>query len=130
MTGDELNHLFELVDRIHLPEAVANYIARLVTSTHASNEQAPEIVKQFVRYGASPRAAIALANTSRAAALVAGKPNVGFDDVKLVAPSVLSHRVILDYSARIDGWENQSLVRELVDAVPEVGRDIPADVKV
>ena len=130
VTGDELNHLFELVDRIHLPEAVANYIARLVTSTHASNEQAPEIVKQFVRYGASPRAAIALANTSRAAALVAGKPNVGFDDVKLVAPSVLSHRVILDYSARIDGWENQSLVRELVDAVPEVGRDIPADVKV
>ncbi len=130
VTGDELNHLFELVDRIHLPEAVANYIARLVTSTHASNEQAPEIVKQFVRYGASPRAAIALANTSRAAALVAGKPNVGFDDVKLVAPSVLSHRVILDYSARIDGWENQSLVRELVDAVPEVSREIPADVKV
>ncbi len=130
VSGDELNHLFEMVDRIHLPEAVANYIARLVTATHSIHEDSPDVVKQFVRYGASPRAAIALANTSRAAALIAGKPNVGFDEVKFVASSVLAHRVILDYSARMDGWDNQSLVRELINTVPEVGREIPADIKI
>jgi len=130
LSKEELEHLFEMVDRVYLPDAVANYIARLVTSTHASHEDSPEIVKQFVRFGASPRAAIALANTSRAAALIAGKPNVGFDEVKFVASSVLSHRVILDYSARMEGWENQSLVRELIEIVPEVGREIPADVQI
>lgn len=130
LSEEELGHLFEMVDRVHLPEAVANYIARLVTSTHASNESSPEVVKQFVRFGASPRAAIALANTSRAAAIIAGKPNVGFDEVKFVASSVLSHRVILDYSARMEGWDNQSLVRELIGLVPEVGREIPADVQI
>ncbi|MBL4884007.1 MAG: AAA family ATPase [Planctomycetaceae bacterium] len=130
ISGDELDSLFEMVDRVHLPEAVANYIARLVTSTHASREDSPEVVKQFVRFGASPRAAIALANTSRAAAILAGKPNVGFDDVKFVASSVLSHRVILDYSARMEGWDSQSLIRKLIEDVPEVGREIPADVQV
>ncbi|TWT63574.1 AAA family ATPase [Rubinisphaera italica] len=127
---DQLQSLFEKVDRVHLPEAVANYIARLVSATHQRFEDSPEFVKQFVRFGASPRAAIALANTSRAAALIAGKPNVGFDEVKFVAPSVLSHRIILDYSARMDGWDNQSLIRELVATLSEVGREIPADVRV
>ncbi len=130
VSGDDLAQLFEQVDRVHLPEAVANYIARLVSATHARYEDSPEFVKQFVRFGASPRAAIALANTSRAAALIAGKPNVGFDEVKFVAPSVLSHRIILDYAARMDGWDNISLIRELVQTVPQVGREIPADVRV
>ena len=126
---DELQALFEKVDRVHLPEAVANYMARLVSATHARYEDSPAIVKQFVRFGASPRAAIALANTARAAAIIAGKPNVGFEEVKFVAPSVLSHRVILDYSARMDGWTQQSLIEEVVNQVPEVGRELPADVQ-
>ncbi|MBR9800761.1 AAA domain-containing protein [bacterium] len=126
---DELQALFEKVDRVHLPEAVANYMARLVSATHARYEDSPAIVKQFVRFGASPRAAIALANTARAAAIIAGKPNVGFEEVKFVAPSVLSHRVILDYSARMDGWTQQSLIEEVINQVPEVGRELPADVQ-
>lgn len=125
----DLELLFERVDRVHLPDAVANYMARLVSATHARYEDSPEVVKRFVRFGASPRAAIALANTARAAALMSGKPNVGFEEVKFVAPSVLAHRIILDYSARMDGWSNQSLVQELVARVPEVGREVPADLR-
>lgn len=130
ISGEELSQLFDLVDRVHLPQAVANYMARLVSATHARFEDAPEFVRQFVRFGASPRAAIALANTARAAALIAGKPNVGFEEVKFVAPSVLCHRIILDYSARMEGWSSQSLIQELLGAVPEVDREIPADLRV
>ncbi len=129
LSEDQLESLFEKVDRVHLPTAVANYIARLVSATHARYEDSPEVTRQFLRYGASPRAAISLANTARAAALIAGKPNVGFEEVKFVAPSVLAHRVILDYSARMEGWDNVSLIQELLNRVPEVDKEIPADLR-
>lgn len=129
MTGSDLNRLFDLVDRVHLPEAVGHYIARLVTATHPDREESPEEVRRFVRFGASPRAAIAMAGTARAAALLAGKPNAGFDEVRRVAPSVLTHRLILDYSARMEGWTPARMVDTLLESVPEVARAIPADVE-
>lgn len=129
MSGTDLSRLFDLTDRVHLPEAVANYIARLVTATHPQREASPDEVKKFVKYGASPRAAIALAGTSRAAALLAGKPNVGFQEVKKVAPCVLGHRLILDYSARLEGWTTAKMVDLLLARVAEVAHQMPADVK-
>ena len=129
MSGTDLSRLFDLTDRVHLPEAVANYIARLVTATHPQREDSPDEIKKFVKYGASPRAAIALAGTSRAAALLAGKPNVGFQEVKKVAPCVLGHRLILDYSARLEGWTTAKMVDLLLVRVAEVAHQLPADVK-
>jgi MoxR-like ATPase len=128
VSGDELRHLFEEADRVHLPRAVSGFIARVVTATHADAPVAPDEVRRFVRFGASPRAAIALAGTARAAALLAGKPNVGFDEVRRVAPSVLCHRMILDYSARLEGWTSRRIVERLLERVPEVARELPADV--
>ncbi|MDA1017741.1 MAG: AAA family ATPase [Planctomycetota bacterium] len=129
VSADALGKLFELVDRVHLPGAVANFIARLVTATHPDAESVDEHVQKFVRYGCSPRAAIALGSTSRAAALLAGKPNVGFEEVRRVAPSVMAHRLILDYSARLDGWTAERMARRIVDSVPDVDRDVPADLR-
>jgi len=126
-TAEQLNELFSLVDRVHLPRAVAGYMARLVGATHPSSSVAPEPVSQFVRFGASPRAAIALAGTSRAAALLAGKPNVGFEDVRKVAACVLGHRLILDYSARLEGWTTVDMVETLLEAVPEMSAEMPED---
>lgn len=129
MSAIELTRLFDLVDRVHLPEAVSNYIARLVTATHPQQPDSPNEVKKFVKYGASPRAAISLANTSRAVALLAGKPNVGFHEVQKVAPCVLGHRLILDYSARLEGWTPAKMVDLLTGRVAEVAHQFPADVK-
>jgi MoxR-like ATPase len=61
--------------------------------------------------------------------LLAGKPNVGFDDVRRVAPSVLGHRLILDYSARMEGHSTGSIVSALLDTVTEIGRPIPHDIE-
>ncbi len=128
LDAHQMNELFALVDQVHLPRAVANYIARLVNATHPEREDSPEIVTKFVRFGSSPRAAIALASSSRAAALMEGKPNVGFDDVRRVAESVLSHRLILDYSARMEGWTTAKIVDALLKQISSVAREIPADV--
>jgi len=127
LSAEELQTTFDLVDRIHLPEAVGNYIARLVNATHPDRDEAPEEVQKFVRFGASPRAAIAMAGAARAAALLAGKPNVGFDEIRSVAPSVLGHRLILDYSARMEGWTTVRMTARVLDHVPEVARPIPVD---
>lgn len=129
MSATDLSRLFDLTDRVHLPEAVSNYIARLVTATHPQRADSSDEVKKFVKYGASPRAAIALANTGRAAALLAGKPNVGFQEVQKVARCVLAHRMILDYSARLEGWTPAKMVGLLTSRVPEVAHQFPADVR-
>jgi MoxR-like ATPase len=130
LSSDDLQRLFACTDQVHLPNAVANYIARLVSATHPDREESPEECRKFVKFGASPRAAIALATTSRAAALLVGKPNVGFADVRRVAQPVLGHRLLLDYAARLEGWTPRKVVARLLETVPEVNRDIPEDLQV
>ncbi len=129
LSGAELVELFNDVDAVHLPAAVASYIARLVSATHPERPEAGDEVRRFVKFGASPRAAIALAATSRAAALLRGKPNVGFDEVRFVAHSVMGHRLILDYAARLEGWDTLKIVERLLEIVPEVPGTLPEDLK-
>ncbi|MEM9703915.1 MAG: AAA family ATPase, partial [Planctomycetota bacterium] len=70
------------------------------------------------------RAALGLADAARAAALLAGKPNVGFDEVRLVAPAVLGHRILPDYAARLDGWDGPRLAAAVLEHVDEVGGEL------
>jgi MoxR-like ATPase len=129
LSATDLTRLFEFTDQIHLPEAVASYIARLVNATHPDSPEAPDEIKRFVKFGGSPRAAIAMAGTARGAALLAGKPNVGFDEVRRVAPSVLGHRLIMDYAARLEGWDSLKIVDRLLETVPDVPRRFPEDLQ-
>jgi MoxR-like ATPase len=120
--ADGLSRLFALVDRIYLPEPVADFIGRLVSATDPRTALASEPVRHFIRFGASPRAAIAIANASRVAALFARRPNVSFDDVTRVAPAALQHRLGLSYEAHLEKKTAPVLVRELLSAIPEVAR--------
>ncbi|MED5374303.1 MAG: AAA family ATPase [Myxococcota bacterium] len=122
-----LDALFDAVDQVFLPKAVAAYIARLVNATHPEEPSAPEQVKRYARYGASPRAAIAIAESARAHALLAGKPNAGFDDVRAVAPHALGHRVVVDYKARLDGISGRDLAEFVLEQVDELGSALPAE---
>ncbi len=126
--AEGLQELFDTVDNIYLPEAVAAYIARLVEATHPESAYAPALVKDYARYGASPRAAIAIAEACRAHALLAGKPNTGFDDVRAVAPHALGHRVTLDYRARLDGVDGPHVAQAVLEAVDELDQKLPDEV--
>jgi len=129
LTSEELERLFELTDRVVLPEAVARYAARLVEATHPEGERAHDFVKEFVRYGASPRAAIALGSSARALALMRGKPNVGFDEIKDVAEPAIAHRLVLQFAAQLEAWSARRVVRELLSRVNEIGEDLPETVR-
>ena len=125
LDATELADLFSLVDAIFLPRAVASYIARIVAATHPSTAESPESVRTFVRHGSSPRAAIAIGAASRGLALLRGKPHVGFDDVRRIAAPAIAHRLVLDYSARLEGWDGRRVVAALLEAVPEIERGLP-----
>lgn len=120
-----LEKLYGCVEQVFLPRAVANFIARLIEATHPGHAAAPPIVRESVKHGASPRAAIALAEAGRAHALLAGKPNVGFDDVRALAGPVLSHRLVLDHRARLDGRSASGVVEGLLEQVGELAGDAP-----
>ncbi|MFA9478595.1 AAA family ATPase [Phycisphaerales bacterium AB-hyl4] len=122
--------LTRAMERIVLPRPVARYVARLVAATHPDNAGAGEGVTRYVSYGASPRAAIAMAEAGRAAALLSGRPTVGFEDIKAVAPAVLNHRILLNYQARFDKVDSFDVVEQLLAAVNDVGLDLPEDLAV
>ena len=119
----ELEELFAAVGQVFLPRAVAEYIARLVHATQPQGEAASVQCRELVRYGASPRAAIAIAEAARAHALMAGKPNVGFDDVRAVARAAMAHRLVLQYQAKLDGLSAADIVDDLLNEVSELVTD-------
>ena len=131
----ELQELFDLVDAVFLPEAIASYIARLVAATHPRRADAGAAaasagnLAQAVRYGASPRAAIAIGEAARAAALLQARPNVDFQDVARVAVPALAHRLVLQHSAMVDGTTARAVVLQLLQDLPKVTRPLPEEVR-
>src|SRR4051812_5630028 len=75
LAAAQLDRLSTVMERIFLSKPVARHIARLVAATHPKAAEAPDVVRQYVSYGASPRAAIALAEACRGQALLAGRPS-------------------------------------------------------
>lgn len=125
LSREELAAILAAVRKIYLPEVVANYIARLVDATHAGSSQAATAIK----FGASPRAALALASASKARALMQGRINASFEDVAAVAKPVLIHRIILHYEARIEGRTTSDVVAALLAEVPRQPLDLAPTLK-
>ena len=121
MDAAALGAIQDQVRRVFLPQPVAAYVARLVAATTPGRPGA-----EGVRFGASPRAALALAAAGRARALAHGRINVGYDDIRDVAHPVLRHRVLLDYGARLEGLSTDRIVSRLLDAVPVHDRELPS----
>ena len=129
LSYEALKEMFAVMERIELSDAVANYIARLVAASHPGNPGEIKEITKYISYGASPRAAIAMAESARGAALLAGRPTVGFEDVKYVAPSVLNHRLILNYQAKLEKVTPYDLVDRLLKAVEPSGIELPRGVE-
>jgi MoxR-like ATPase len=128
ISADELELLFKTVDAILLPKPVARYIARLVNASHPGTAEAPDAINDYVSYGASPRAAIAIATASRAQALFNMRPTVGFEDVRNVTSAVLNHRLVLNYKARFDNISTFDLINSLLEQLDEAGLDLPESI--
>jgi MoxR-like ATPase len=91
---------------------------RLVLGTHPDSEFAPERIKRYIKLGASPRGCQALIRGGRVRALAAGRAHVAMEDLRVFAPEVLGHRLLLSYDGQADNISVLDLVKELVEHVP------------
>jgi MoxR-like ATPase len=119
--GTTVLELQDLVREIPVASHVADYAVRIVLASHPDAPEAAESARRNVRFGASPRAAQAIILASKIHAVLAGRVNVAFDDVRRVALPALRHRLILNYEAEAKGVTADRVVGELLAAVREEG---------
>jgi MoxR-like ATPase len=98
---------------------VVRYAVRLVLASHPDRGGAPESVKRYYRYGASPRAVQALILGGKVMALLDGRFNLAYDDIKRLALPALRHRVITNFEAEAEGVSSDVLVKDIISAVPQ-----------
>jgi MoxR-like ATPase len=120
--GAMIKAMGDLAREIPIASHVSNYVARLVLATHPENSQAPAITKQYVRFGSSPRGAQALILAAKIVALMDGRFNVAFEDIRAVTHPAFRHRLILNFEGEAEGITTDQVIDEILksDAVPEI----------
>ncbi len=118
LTQGEILAAQETVRRVPVADPVVEYAVRLVRATRVTKAEAPDFVKDWVRWGAGPRAAQYLVLGAKARALVNGRTYVSTDDVKAVAHPVLRHRVLTNYQAEAEGVTPDIVVDRLIETIP------------
>ena len=116
--------LQRMVRDVPVADVVLQYVARLVRATRPDEKGATRTVKQFVRWGAGPRAGQALVLGAKAHALLAGRNAVTPADIQRVAHPVLRHRILLNFAAEAEGLSAERMVDDLLEHVPMPKSDI------
>jgi MoxR-like ATPase len=119
--GPRILHLRTVLDRVVVSDPMRDYACRLVLATHPDSSLATERVKQFLRWGASPRAAQALIRAARVRALSQGRAYVSFQDIRSFAMEVLQHRVLLNYDGQAENVSVKALIEEVIQKLPTEG---------
>jgi MoxR-like ATPase len=113
-SGKDIIAMRELARQVPIASHVSEYVARLTVATHPENQEAPEMIKKFVRYGSSPRGAQAMILGAKVTALLAGRYNVSFEDIHAVALAALRHRLLLNFEGLAEGIKTDQLIDNLI----------------
>ena len=119
LDSDAILSLRTVLDKVVVADSIRDYAVRLVLATHPNSEFAIDPVKQYVRWGASPRAAQALIRAGRVRALADGRVHVAFEDVRFYAREVLQHRALLNYDGQAENVSVPALVDNITTSLPE-----------
>ena len=129
MDGEELLALRELVRAVPVAEPVKMYGLRLVMATQPGVEGSPEITRRFVRFGASPRGAQAIMLGAKVNALMAGRGQVDYGDIREAALPALRHRVLLNFEGDAEGLGADAFIGRLLELVPDVPARLQAEAR-
>jgi len=113
--GEELLEMESFARSVPIADDLRREVVRLVMATHPETGHACDTVRQYVQYGASPRAGQACILAAKIQALLKGRLHVALDDILSVATPVLRHRIILNFEAQADGRTSDSIIEELID---------------
>ena len=119
MDGREIQEWQQLVRKVILADHLQDYIVRLNLATHPEGEFAPKVTNDYLRWGASPRGAQTVALASKARALLAGRFNVSFEDIRRAYLPAMRHRVVPNFEAQAEGITSDQVLLEILDQVPQ-----------
>jgi MoxR-like ATPase len=123
MDGEEIVQWQQLVREVILAPHVQDYVARLTLATHPEGPFAVPITNQYIRWGSSPRGAQTLTLAAKVRALLSGRYNVSFEDVRRVFLPGMRHRIILNFEAEAEGIDPDKVLLEVLQKVPEKAED-------
>ncbi|WP_165251064.1 AAA family ATPase [Paludisphaera soli] len=119
LDGDDLMRFQRLVREVILAPHVQDYAIRLALATHPEGPFAAAVTNQYVRWGSSPRGVQTLVLAAKVRALLDGRYNVSFEDLRRVYLPSLRHRVLLNFEAQAEGISPDEVLLKVLDAVPE-----------
>ena len=119
MDGSEILQWQKLIREVILAPHVQDYLVRLTLATHPEGPLAVAATNQYVRWGSSPRGAQTIALASKVRALLEGRYNVSFEDVRRVYLPAMRHRVLLNFEAQAEGVDADQVLLEILEKVPE-----------
>ena len=111
----------DLVREVPVASHVRDYASALVLATHPEHETASPMAAKYLRYGAGPRAAQAMVLGGKVLALVGGRYNVAFDDLRRMSRPALRHRIILNFEGEAEGIDPDTIIDDVLEHVPEPG---------
>jgi MoxR-like ATPase len=114
LTGEQINAYQDLIRKVPVPENVLEYAVKLVGKTRFNSELASQITKDFISWGAGPRASQYLIIGAKCHALLNGKFSPDIEDVKAVALPILRHRLVRNYRAEAEGYSMDRIINELL----------------
>ena len=114
VSGPELISMGEVLRQIPIENSVQDFLVRVVRQTHPENEKASKMVKNYLRHGASPRAAQAILSAARARALLDGRYHVAREDIAAAAVPAMRHRLILSFEGEAEGVSADALIHSAV----------------
>ena len=117
--GAVIRQMGLLSRQVPIASSVTDYVVRMTLATHPENADAPDVVRRYVRYGVSPRGAQAIVLGSKIRALIEGRLNVAYDDVRAVAAPALRHRLILNFDADSSGVTADDVLAQLIASLPD-----------
>src|SRR5216684_4512977 len=130
MEGAEIRQWQGLVREVLVAPPVQDYAIRLVLATHPQGEFATPDANKYIRFGASPRAGQALVLGGKVRALLEGRYNVSFEDIRRVYLPALRHRVLLNFEAQAENIPSDTVLAQILNEVKEKPADIVAAVRV
>ncbi|HEY3939937.1 MAG TPA: AAA family ATPase [Bryobacteraceae bacterium] len=117
MNREQIAELKATCRRVIVAPHVQNYAIELIMATQPGTRGAAEVTNRYIRYGSSPRGAQALIECGRVLALMRGRLHLSIEDLAALAPSVLRHRIILNFDAHADGETTESILQKILKGV-------------
>ena len=118
LDGPRIRSHQEVVRRVGIEQGIQDYAVRMVLSTHPQGQFSTPMVNQFLRFGASPRAAQTMVLGGKVRALLDGRTHVGIEDIRAVALPGLRHRCLLNFEGEAEGVSTDDVVRNIIETLP------------